>query len=164
MSEPIRRFYDELYPSDIIIECLDQQLRMWIAQFLENSLESNAKQIEIRLFNNGAEGFDMIDDGDGLSDQDLVSLPECLDERLKNEMYKTRSIGYKGEAFYCLIKCSDVTVMTKHKDSDKAYLVRWDREGVICKKEEIQMEITGTIIEVRNIFEISAAVSNIYKR
>ena len=65
---------------------------------------------------------------------------------------------------YCLIKCSDVTVMTRHKDSDKAFLVKYDRDGVICKKEQIKMEIHGTIIEVRNIFEISASVQCIYKR
>ena len=51
MSEQIRQFYDELYPSDINIECLDQQLRAWVAQFLENSIDNNAKQIEIRFFN-----------------------------------------------------------------------------------------------------------------
>lgn len=64
---------------------------------------------------------------------------------------------------FCLIKSSDVTIMSKHKDSDKAFLVKYDRDGQICKKEQISMEINGTIIEVRNIFEISAAVSGIYK-
>lgn len=43
MSEQIRQFYDELYPSDISIENLDQQLRIWVAQFLENSLDMGAK-------------------------------------------------------------------------------------------------------------------------
>jgi DNA mismatch repair ATPase MutL len=108
----------------------------------------NAKQIEIRLFNNGSEGFDIIDDGDGITEEEFLCLPECLDERQRNDMYKTRSIGFKGEAFFCLIKSADVTVMSKHKNSEKAFLVKFDRDGVICKKEEIQMEITGTIIEV----------------
>lgn len=106
----------------------------------------------------------MIDDGEGIKEEDFESLPECLDERARNDLYKTKSIGYKGEAAFCLIKSSDVTIMSKHKDSEKAFLVKYDREGVIQKKEQIQMEINGTIIEVRNIFEISAAVSGIYKR
>lgn len=129
MSEQIRQFYDELYPSDIPIENLDQQLRIWIAQFLENSLEMNAKQIEVRFFNSGADGFDVIDDGDGIREEDFELLPECLDERMRNEIYKSRSIGFKGEAMFCLIKSSDVTVMSKHKDSDKAFLVKFDRDG-----------------------------------
>ena len=41
----------------------------------------NAKQIEIRLFNNGSEGFDIIDDGDGITEEEFLCLPECLDER-----------------------------------------------------------------------------------
>ena len=98
-------------------------------------MENNAKQIEVRLFNNGAEGFDVIDDGDGIREEDFESLPECLDERAKNEMYKTRSIGFKGEAMYCLIKCSDITIMSKHRDSQKAFLVKFDRDGMISKKE-----------------------------
>ena len=118
MSEAMRAFYDELYPSDIRIENLDTQVRIWISQFLENSLENGAKQIEVRFFNNSAEGFDVIDDGVGIREQDLASMPECLDERIRNEIYKERSIGFKGEAMYCLVKSSDVTVMTKHKDSE----------------------------------------------
>ena len=118
----------------------------------------------MRFFNSGAEGFDVIDDGDGIRECDLETLPECLDERAHNEIYKTKSIGFKGEAMFCLIKSSDVTVMSKHKDSKKAFLVKFDRDGQISKKEQIQMEINGTIIEIRNIFEISASVSGIYKR
>jgi DNA mismatch repair protein PMS2 len=129
MSEQIRQFYDELYPSDISIENLDQQLRIWIAQFLENSLENNAKQIEVRLFNFGSEGFDVIDDGDGIREEDFETLPECLDERARNEIYKYRSIGFKGEALYCLVKSSDVTIMSKHRESSKAWLVKYDRDG-----------------------------------
>jgi len=124
----------------------------------------NAKQIEVRFFNIGADGFDIIDDGDGISEEDFEVLPECLDERIKNDIYKLKSIGFKGEAMFCLIKSSDVTIMSKHRNSDKAFLVKYDRDGQICKKEQIEMEICGTIIEVRNIFEISASVSAIYKR
>lgn len=97
----------------------------------------NAKQIEVRFFNLGAEGFDVIDDGDGIREEDFEVLPECLDERSKNDIYKTKSIGFKGEAMFCLIKSSDVTIMSRHKDAEKAFLVKYDREGQICKKEEI---------------------------
>jgi hypothetical protein len=38
---------------------------------------------------------------------------------------------------FCLVKSSDVTVMSKHKDSDKAFLVKYDRDGQIFKKEQI---------------------------
>ena len=89
----------------------------------------NAKQIEVRFFNNGAEGFDVIDDGDGIMENEFEVLPECLDERSRNDLYKTKSIGFKGEAMFCLIKSSDVTIMSKHKDSEKAFLVKYDRDG-----------------------------------
>jgi DNA mismatch repair ATPase MutL len=95
----------------------------------------NAKQIEVRFFNHGAEGFDVIDDGDGIREEEFECLPECLDERATNELYKVKSIGFKGEAMFCLIKSSDVTIMSKHKDSNKAFLVKYDRDGQICKKE-----------------------------
>ena len=59
----------------------------------------------------------MIDDGEGLREKDFEFLPECLDEWANNDMYKERSIGFKGEAFYCLVKSSDITIMSRHKDS-----------------------------------------------
>jgi DNA mismatch repair ATPase MutL len=77
----------------------------------------------------------VIDDGDGIREEEFEVLPECLDERARNDLYKTKSIGFKGEAMFCLIKSSDVTIMSKHKDSEKAFLVKYDREGVIQKKE-----------------------------
>ena len=36
---------------------------------------------------------------------------------------------------YCLVKSSDVTIMSKHKDAEKAFLVKYDRDGQIIKKE-----------------------------
>ncbi len=62
-------------------------------------------------------------------------MPECLDEWASNDMYKERSIGFKGEAFYCLVKSSDITIMSRHKDSQEAFLVKYDREGNISRKE-----------------------------
>ena len=67
VQERSMQYYQSIFTSDIKIEDLDCQLRVWIVQLIENAAyEHNAKSIEVRFLHKGAEGFDVIDDGDGL--------------------------------------------------------------------------------------------------
>lgn len=54
--------------------------------------------IEIKFKNFGAYGFTIVDDGVGYTSNDLSVLCKCLPNRERNEIYKERSIGYRGEA------------------------------------------------------------------
>ena len=69
----------------------------------------------MRFIHKGAEGFDVIDDGDGIKDSELSSLCRTLPNRERNDMYKTRSLGYMGEAMHSLVRSSQVTVFTREK-------------------------------------------------
>ena len=42
----------------------------------------------------GSDGFDVIDNGEGISESDFLTLAKTLPNREKNDMYKTRSLGY----------------------------------------------------------------------
>ncbi len=48
----------------------------------------------------------MIDDGDGISECDMANFCKTLPNRERNDMYKTRSIGYMGEAMHSLVRSS----------------------------------------------------------
>ena len=95
-------YFQSLCQSDIPLGDLDQQLRVWTTQLLENSIEMQAKKIEVRFIKMGTEGFDVIDDGVGIAEQDFASLCKTLPNRERNEIYKTRSLGYMGEALNSL--------------------------------------------------------------
>lgn len=48
----------------------------------------------------GVQGFDVVDDGDGIPEREFddKNYARSMENRQRNEIYKTRSIGYKGEA------------------------------------------------------------------
>ncbi len=65
----------------------------------------------------GSEGFDVIDDGVGIKQADMASFCKTLPNRERNDMYKTRSIGYMGEAMHSLVRSSLVTVYTRDREA-----------------------------------------------
>ena len=89
-------------------------LRVWIAQILENALEGGANNIEVKFYRKAINGFDIIYDGDGISDSEIPNICNCMELRERNEIYKTKSIGYRGEAYNSLEKSSSLTIITKH--------------------------------------------------
>ncbi|CDW74833.1 mismatch repair endonuclease pms2-like [Stylonychia lemnae] len=95
-QELVRNANQLIQISDIKVHDIYALLRIWIGQLLENSLERSANNIEIRLYDGGKNGFDVIDDGVGIEEEDFTDdYVKCMPYRQRNEIYKTRSIGYK---------------------------------------------------------------------
>ena len=69
----------------------------------------------MRLYEKGIQGFDIIDDGIGISESEFLDkdFAKAMAKRERNEIYKTRSIGYKGEALDSLTRASELTIITK---------------------------------------------------
>lgn len=82
----------------------------------------------------GSEGFDIIDNGDGIRESDFLTLAKTLPNRLKNDMYKTKSLGYQGEALFSLCKSSSVEIYTRHKEADHGFRLAFDRDGELIAK------------------------------
>ena len=103
--------------SDIRVTDLDSLLRIWVSQMLENALERWAKYIEVHLHEKGVQGFDVVDDGDGIPEREFddKNYARSMENRQRNEIYKTRSIGYKGEAMDSMAWATDLTIITKEK-------------------------------------------------
>lgn len=163
-SEAVLDYFSDLFTSDIRIEDLDNQLRVWVTQFLENSFESKAKQVEVRFIKMGSDGFDVIDNGDGIPESDFLTLAKTLPNREKNDMYKTRSLGHQGEALYSLCKSSEVVIYTRHASSKTGFRLSYDREGELTSKLKTEKSETGTTIEVRKIHAINSRSQCTYKK
>jgi DNA mismatch repair ATPase MutL len=161
------QYYSSLFKSDIRIEELDSQLRVWVVQLIENAAyERHAQSIEVRFIHKGAEGFDVIDDGDGLKDAEIESFCRTLPNRERNDMYKTRSIGFMGEAMHSLVRSSQVTVFTRERLSSHSY-------GWKCQYSHTDASLVtkvkcecpfGTTIEVRKIHMFNPRGSSTFKK
>lgn len=67
--------------------------------------------------------------------------------RERNEIYKTKSIGYRGEAYNSLAKSSSLTIITKNQESDHAWKVLFNSKGQIQNiQKDFNLKDYGTII------------------
>ena len=108
--------------------------------------------IEVRFYGKGADGFDLVDNGSGYTQNDLSVICKCLSKRERNEIYKHRSLGYRGEALNSLCKSSRLVITTKHIDEPTGLRVTFTSTGDIKTLEPVDMASPGTLVEVRDIF------------
>ncbi len=98
-----------------------------MSQLIENALEWKAQYIEVHLYEKGIQGFDLIDDGEGIPEREFDNeYAKCMPNRQRNEIYKTRSIGYKGEALDSLSWATELTIITKEAYVEKALVVKFN--------------------------------------
>ena len=124
---------------------------MWISQLLDNCLDGYPSYIEVILYEKSVKGFDILDNGVGWTQNDLSVIAKCLGARQSNDLYKKKSIGWRGEALSSLVKCCNVTMTTKHKDECSGLRVTFTDHGDIQSLEPVPFDKTGTLIEVRDV-------------
>lgn len=79
---------------------------------------------------------------------------KCLQSRERNEIYKEKSIGFRGEALQSLCKASRLQIKTKLKHEATGLQVTFTSQGEIATLEvlnELEHE-KGTVVSVRDIF------------
>ena len=121
----------KLIESDLKNIAIEGMLRLWISQLIENMRDEKAERIEVRWYRRGLNGFDIIGNGTGIRDSELPHICQCMEHRERNEMYKSRSMGFRGEALNSISKSSSLTVITKHASSEFAWKVVYNSKGSI---------------------------------
>ena len=87
-----------------------------------------------------------------------------MPKRERNEFYKTKSIGYRGEALNSLCMSSRVVITTKHADEPTGLKVEYDHKGDIASLEPVDMASPGTLVEVRDCFKNNEAYARKYRQ
>ena len=74
-----------------------------LKELVENSLDANAKNIEIFLQNGGKSKMVIQDDGDGIDSTELhIAVQRHATSKLHNDnLFDIRSYGFRGEALFC---------------------------------------------------------------
>ncbi|WP_185877438.1 DNA mismatch repair endonuclease MutL [Blattabacterium cuenoti] len=124
-----------------------------LRELLENSIDANAKKIDIFINNSGKNLIQLVDDGDGMSVNDAkISIKRYATSKIKSvsDLQKIDTKGFRGEALFSISLVSQLEIQTKDKYSELGiYLLVED--GKIKKEIPIDM-IKGTRISVKNIF------------
>ncbi|MBO6134170.1 MAG: DNA mismatch repair endonuclease MutL [Lachnospiraceae bacterium] len=127
-----------------------------VKELVENSIDANARKIQIEVRNGGIDYIKVSDDGEGIEKEDILdAFKEHATSKLSSikDLESITSFGFRGEALPSIAAISDVSVITKSVKSIDSYGYSCD---VLDNKSGEIKEVasnTGTTIIVRNLFK-----------
>ncbi|XP_012531752.1 mismatch repair endonuclease PMS2 [Monomorium pharaonis] len=130
-------------------------LAIAVKELVENSLDSGATVIDVKLTDYGKTCISISDNGSGVSEQDFEGLGlkhHTSKLREFTDLTEVNTFGFRGEALSSLCALSELSVVTRHATSEHGFKLEFDRNGVLTKKEPCARE-RGTTVHVRNIFK-----------
>ncbi len=130
-----------------------------VKELLENSLDSGATQIDIRLEAGGIKRVIVADNGIGIPRDEMpLALTRHATSKIASleELESVESLGFRGEALASIASVADVTITSRVADSGSAFSVRSDTHGAQPGIEPAAGAI-GTRIEVADLFHKTPA-------
>ncbi|WMM26516.1 DNA mismatch repair endonuclease MutL [Tissierella sp. MB52-C2] len=124
-----------------------------VKELIENSLDANADHITIEIKNGGKTYIRVTDNGDGIAGDDLsLAFMRHSTSKLSTaeDLYRIKSLGFRGEALASISHVSRVEVMTKTEDA-LGGINAIIEEGKILSQESIGCP-KGTTMIVKDLF------------
>ncbi|XP_076668543.1 mismatch repair endonuclease PMS2 [Andrena cerasifolii] len=126
-----------------------------LKELVENSLDSGATFIDIKLKDYGKTCISVSDNGSGVLEQDFEGLGlkhHTSKLREFSDLTEVNTFGFRGEALSSLCSLAELSIVTRHLTSEHGYKLEFDHNGVLKKKEACAREV-GTTLHVKNIFK-----------
>ncbi|GAB1866069.1 Mismatch repair endonuclease PMS2 [Camponotus japonicus] len=130
-------------------------LAIAVKELVENSLDSNATVIDVKLIDYGKTCISVSDNGSGVLEQDFEGLGlkhHTSKLREFTDLTEVNTFGFRGEALSSLCALSELSIVTKHSTSKHGFKLEFDQNGVLTKKEPCARE-KGTTVHIKNIFK-----------
>lgn len=146
------RFLDKYLVQKIAAgESIDRPCSI-LRELLDNSIDSGATKIEVFLEEGGIHKILIIDNGSGISKEDLkiCYLPHTTSKISSEEdLRKIETLGFRGEALSSIAICSNISI-TSSTTGNESYQIEVENGIKKCFKK--QPAINGTIVNVTKIF------------
>ena len=130
-------------------------LKSAVKELVENSLDAEASQIEIKFIGSGLSGFEVSDDGVGISEKDFEMIAKrgtTSKISTYEEIYSLKSMGFRGEALSSLCNIANVTIQTKKRDANTGWVLKFDHSGTLVEKAPVARN-NGTQVIVKDLFK-----------
>jgi DNA mismatch repair protein MutL len=124
-----------------------------VKELIENSIDSGAKEIEVRIEGSGRKLIQVSDDGCGMDyDDAIISLERHSTSKIKNpeDLDSISTLGFRGEALASIASVSRLTLLTKILEESAGTRVEV-AGGKLLKVEKAARE-PGTTIRVEELF------------
>ena len=128
-----------------------------VKELVENAIDAKAKKIEINLVGGGKNLITIIDDGKGISKDELpIAIERHATSKLPDDdLFNINFLGFRGEALPSIASVSKLTISSRQQKEENGWQISVN--GGI--KEELKpIAISeGTRIEVRDLFYTTPA-------
>ncbi|MFX1343942.1 MAG: DNA mismatch repair endonuclease MutL [Promethearchaeota archaeon] len=124
-----------------------------VKELIENSIDAGAKEIRIIVRKSGKSLIQVIDDGIGISPEDMeVAFERHTSSKIRSieDLDTLSTLGFRGEALASIAAVSQVEISSRTRENEKGVQLFIDG-GKLIDKKEVSCEI-GTNIKVKNIF------------
>ena len=124
-----------------------------VKELVENSIDAGANNIVIEVKNGGKTFIKITDNGKGIRQDDMaISLERHATSKIRKveDLEKTYTMGFRGEALASIRAISTLTMQSKTKDEFTGTKIV-AKAGNIIEAEECGMQV-GTTILVENLF------------
>lgn len=123
-----------------------------LKELLENSLDAHSTKIVVYLENNGFNLIKVIDNGEGISKNDLITASNrYTTSRIKSleDLNNIKSYGFRGEALFAIKSIAELEIISKVRDQDTAWRIFFGKfyEGIILEPSSGE---NGTSVSVKN--------------
>ena len=123
-----------------------------VKELVENSIDANSKTINIYIRNGGKTEITVIDDGDGIDENQLeLAVQRHATSKLNIENFDNiLSLGFRGEALPSIAAVSNLKIKSNTKNNENGNSIELNAGKIISKKPTNQKK--GTIINVKDLF------------
>ncbi|MEJ5350302.1 MAG: DNA mismatch repair endonuclease MutL [Melioribacteraceae bacterium] len=135
-----------------------------VKELLENSIDADAKNIDVIIKNAGKTLIQVVDDGSGMSEEDAVL---CVQRHATSKIATVEDLesittfGFRGEALASIAAVSQFELKTRRKEDELGTIIKIENDGqIIIEKDSFPI---GTSVSVKNLFYNVPARRNFLK-
>ena len=135
-----------------------------VKELIENSVDANAKTIQLIIKDSGKTLIQVIDDGIGMSSEDLkLSFQRHATSKIKkfDDLFSLKSKGFRGEALASIAAIANIEANSRRKEDEIGKLIKISGGKMNIIEDSVASE--GTSISVKNLFYNVPARRNFLK-
>jgi DNA mismatch repair protein MutL len=128
-----------------------------VKELVENAIDAGATRIEVALRDGGQSLIAVVDDGIGMSAEELALAVErhCTSKLPDDDLLRIRSLGFRGEALPSIGAVSRLVITSRKRGADAAWSLAV--EGGVKGAPQPAAHGAGTRVEVRDLFYATPA-------
>lgn len=124
-----------------------------VKELLDNAIDAGADHLKIVIQNAGRTLIQVVDNGSGMGKEDIrLCFEQHATSKIQDvdDLFKVRTLGFRGEAMASIASVSQVTLKTKRPGDEMGW--KYEIWGGEEKSFEPAAVESGTSVAVRNLF------------